>query len=155
MGKKVVIGTDHLGLEMKNALVEHLRGKGHEVEDIGVHEDQPVDYPDIALELAERIARGEHERGILICGTGLGMAITANKVPGVRAASVSDPYAAERAIASNNAQVITMGALNTGPNVAKMLADIWLSNEFQGGGSARKVDKMNEIDARYREQRTS
>ena len=83
------------------------------------------------------------------------MAITANKVPGVRAATVMDPYSAERAIASNNAQVITMGALTTGVNVAKMLADIWLANEFQGGGSARKVEKMNEIDARFREARAS
>lgn len=155
MSKKIIIGTDHLGLPMKNALVEHLRAKGHTVEDIGVHDDQPVDYPDVAVELAERISRGEFERGILICGTGLGMAITANKVPGVRAATVMDPYSAERAIASNNAQVITMGALTTGVNVAKMLADIWLANEFQGGGSARKVEKMNQIDARFREARAS
>lgn len=155
MSKKIIIGTDHLGLPLKNALVEHLRSKGHEVEDIGVHDDQPVDYPDVAVELAERIARGEYERGILICGTGAGMAITANKVPGVRAVAVNDPYTAERAIASNNAQVITMGALVTGANVAKMLADIWLANEFQGGGSARKVEKMNAIDARYHEARAS
>lgn len=155
MSKTIIIGTDHLGLPLKNALVEHLRGKGHTVEDIGVHEDKPVDYPDVAVELAERISRGEYERGILICGTGAGMAITANKVPGVRAVAVNDPYTAERAIASNNAQVITMGALVTGVNVARMLADIWLANEFQGGGSARKVEKMNEIDARYREARVS
>jgi len=155
MGKKIIIGTDHLGLALKNALVEHLRGKGHEVEDIGVHEDKPVDYPDVAVELAERISKGDYERGILICGTGLGMAITANKVPGVRAATVADPYSAERAIASNNAQVITMGALTTGVNVAKMLADIWLANEFQGGGSTRKVEKMNAVDARFREARAS
>ena len=155
MSKNIIIGTDHLGLALKNALVEHLRSKGHTVEDIGVHDDKPVDYPDVAVELAERIARGDFERGILICGTGLGMAITANKVPGVRAATVMDPYSAERAIASNNAQVITMGALTTGVNVAKMLADIWLANEFQGGGSARKVEKMNAIDARFREARAS
>ncbi len=155
MSKTIIIGTDHLGLPMKDALVEHLRSKGHTVEDIGVHDDNPVDYPDVAVELAERISKGDFERGILICGTGLGMAITANKVPGVRAATVMDPYSAERAIASNNAQVITMGALTTGVNVAKMLADIWLANEFQGGGSARKVEKMNQVDARFREARAS
>jgi ribose 5-phosphate isomerase B len=150
MAKKIIVGTDHLGLPLKEALVKHLREKGHAVEDIGVHSADPVDYPDVALDLSKRIASEEFERGILVCGTGAGMAITANKVPGVRAVSVADPYTAERAIASNTAQVITFGALITGTSVAKMLVDIWLANEFQGGGSARKVDKMNAIDASFR-----
>ena len=145
MVKKIIIGTDHLGLGLIDALAKHLRDKGYEVEDIGVNTADPVDYPDVALDLAKRIASQEFDRGILICGTGAGMAITANKVPGVRAVSVADPYTAERAIASNNAQVITMGA-----PVAKMLVDIWLANEFQGGGSAKKVQKMNDVDAAYR-----
>lgn len=149
MAHKVIIGADHLGLPLKDALMEHLRAQGHEVVDIGVNAAAPVDYPDIALELAKRIASEEFSRGILVCGTGAGMAISANKVPGVRAVCVTDPYTAERAIASNNAQVISMGALVTGTNVGKMLADIWLANEFQGGGSAIKVQKMNDIDARY------
>ncbi|CAN5409942.1 RpiB/LacA/LacB family sugar-phosphate isomerase [soil metagenome] len=150
---KIIIGTDHLGLNLKNAIAEHLKKKGWEVEDIGVNSADPVDYPDVALTLAKRIASEEFKRGILICGTGAGMAITANKVPGVRAVSVADPYTAERAIASNNAQVITMGALILGAPVAKMLVDIWLANEFQGGGSAVKVQKMNDIDASFREMR--
>ncbi len=149
MAQKIIIGADHLGLPLKDALIDHLTGQGHEVVDIGVNASAPVDYPDIALELAKRIASQEFGRGILVCGTGAGMAISANKVPGVRAVCVTDPYTAERAIASNNAQVITMGALVTGTNVGKMLADIWLANEFQGGGSAVKVDKMNRIDAHY------
>ncbi|MDQ0457920.1 ribose 5-phosphate isomerase B [Rhizobium paknamense] len=153
MEKKIVIGTDHLGLQMKNAIADHLRAKGWTVEDIGVHETQPVDYPDVAVELAKRIASHEFERGILVCGTGAGMAITANKVPGVRAVAVNDAYTAERAIASNNAQVITLGALVTGINVAKMYVDIFLANEFQGGGSAIKVQKMEAIDDSYRAQR--
>ena len=150
MVKTIIIGTDHLGLGLKDALAKHLRDKGYEVEDIGVNTTDPVDYPDVALDLAKRIASQEFDRGILICGTGAGMAITANKVPGVRAVSVADPYTAERAIASNNAQVITMGALIIGAPVAKMLVDIWLANEFQGGGSAKKVQKMNDVDAAYR-----
>lgn len=150
MDKKLIIGTDHLGLPLKDIIAEHLRAKGWEVEDIGVNSADPVDYPDVALDLSRRIASAEFARGILICGTGAGMAITANKVPGVRAVAVADPYTAERAIASNNAQVITMGALITGPSVAKMLVDIWLANEFQGGGSAKKVQKMNDVDAHYR-----
>ena len=87
-----------------------------------------------------------YERGMLFCGTGAGMAIVANKVKGVRAVCINDPYTAERAIASNNAQVVTMGTLITGSEVAKKLVDIWLSNEFQGGGSAKKVDKINNLD---------
>jgi ribose 5-phosphate isomerase B len=153
MEKKIIIGADHLGLPLKDAIATHLRGKGWQVEDIGVNAADPVDYPDIALDLSKRVAAEEFERGILVCGTGAGMAITANKVPGVRAVTVTDPYTAERAIASNNAQVITMGALITGAPVAKMLVDIWLANEFQGGGSARKVEKMNAIDATYRNAR--
>jgi ribose 5-phosphate isomerase B len=147
---RIVVGADHLGVELKRAIVEHLRAKGHEVTDLGVDGAEAVDYPDIARPLAERVAAGEFPRGILICGTGAGMAITANKVPGVRAVCVQDPYTAERAIASNNAQVITLGAQITGAPVARMLVDIWLANEFQGGRSAPKVAKIDAVDALYR-----
>lgn len=147
---RIVVGADHLGVELKRAIVEHLRSKGHEVTDLGVEGGEAVDYPDIARPLAERVAAGEFPRGILICGTGAGMAITANKVPGVRAVCVQDPYTAERAIASNNAQVITLGAQITGAPVARMLVDIWLANEFQGGRSAPKVAKIDAVDALYR-----
>ena len=151
---RVIIGADHLGVDLKSTIVEHLRGKGHEVEDIGVGDPaKPVDYPDVGRRLAERIAAREYDRGILICGTGAGLSITANKVPGVRAVLVADPYTAERAIASNNAQVICMGQLTTGPNVAKMLVDIWLANEFQAQRSGTKVAKRDQIDADYRAQR--
>lgn len=147
---RIVVGADHLGVELKRAIVEHLRAKGHEVTDLGVEGTEAVDYPDVARPLAERVAAGEFPRGILICGTGAGMAITANKVPGVRAVCVQDPYTAERAIASNNAQVITLGAQITGVPVARMLVDIWLANEFQGGRSAPKVAKIDAVDALYR-----
>ena len=99
----------------------------------------------MGVDLYKYFAKSEenYERGILFCGTGAGMAIVANKVKGVRAVCINDPYTAERAIASNNAQIVTLGTLITGPEVAKKLVDIWLSNEFQGGGSAQKVDKIN------------
>ncbi len=148
--KKLVIGADHLGLPLKNALKEHLEGKGVEVVDMGVDAADPVDYPDVGRALAERVAAHDFERGILVCGTGAGMAIVANKVPGVRAVCVNDPYTAERAIASNNAQVITMGAQITGPSVAKMLVDIWLQNEFQASRSGGKVAKIDRVDEDYR-----
>ncbi|MCB1488563.1 MAG: ribose 5-phosphate isomerase B [Bauldia sp.] len=149
MQETIIIGADHLGLPLKTTIVSFLREKGLKVEDIGVDTEDAVDYPDIAHMLAKRIASGEFSRGILICGTGAGMAIAANKVPGVRAVSVTDPYTAERAIASNNAQIITLGALVVGDSLAKMLVSIWLTNQFQGGGSARKVQKIDEIDAGY------
>ena len=101
-----------------------------------------MDYPDIGAALARRLAAGEFERGVLVCGTGAGMAIAANKVPGVRAVCATDPYTAERAIASNDARVITFGAQITGASVARMLLDIYLANEFQGGRSAPKVAKL-------------
>lgn len=147
---EIVIGADHLGVALKRALRDHLLAAGWRVSDMGVDGDEPVDYPDIAAALARRVAAGEFARGILVCGTGAGMAITANKVPGVRAVCVTDPYTAERAIASNNAQIITLGQLITGTAVAKMLVDIWLANDFQGGRSAPKVAKMDALDAEYR-----
>lgn len=144
--KKLGIGCDHLGLDMKNAIRDHLTAQGIEVIDIGVNDTDPVDYPDIGASLARRLADQEFERGILVCGTGAGMAIAANKVTGIRAVCVTDPYTAERAVASNDAQIITFGSRITGSSVALMLADIYLRNEFQGGGSAQKVDKLKALD---------
>ncbi len=145
--RRIGIGCDHLGLELKRSLRAHLEAQGLEVTDIGVEDAEPVDYPDIGATLARRLADGEFERGVLVCGTGAGMAIAANKVAGVRAVCVTDPYTAERAIASNNAQVITFGAQITGASVARMLLDIYLANEFQGGRSAPKVAKLEALDA--------
>ncbi len=142
----ILLGADHFGLPLKNALKEHLKKNGYEVEDIGVDNEDPVDYPDVGEKLARRIANGDSERGILFCGTGAGMAIVANKIPGVRAVCINDPYTAERAIASNNAQVVTLGSLIVGPEVGKKLVDIWLENDFQGGKSLPKVEKINKLD---------
>jgi ribose 5-phosphate isomerase B len=150
--KKIVVGADHIGLPLKNVVRDYLRSLGYEVDDLGVTEETPVDYPDVGVVLAEAVAAGNYERGILVCGTGAGMAIVANKVPGVRAVSVQDPYTAERARASNNAQIITMGSQILGSEVAKSLIDIWLESEFQGGRSAPKVNKINLLDEKYRKQ---
>lgn len=149
---KLVIGSDHFGLQLKNLIRDYLREKGYEVDDIGTSSDEPVDYPDIAEKLANEVSIRNYERGILICGTGAGMAIVANKVPNVRAVAVYDPYTAERAIASNDAQVITLGSQIMGVEVAKKLVDIWLESEFKGGRSAPKVKKMEDIDHKYRTQ---
>lgn len=145
---RIAIGADHLGFPLKESIKEHLETHGHEVVDYGVHDTVPVDYPDVAGEVARDVASGKFDRAILICGTGIGMAIAANKVPGVRAAPVSDPYSAERARKSNNAQVLCLGARVVGPAVAEILVDHWLASEFQGGGSARKVAKIDALDTR-------
>lgn len=146
----IIVGSDHFGLPLKNGLRDYLRAAGYSVEDFGVETNTPVDYPDIAASVAEKVGAGEYDRGILICGTGAGMAIVANKVPGVRAVCIHDPYTAERALASNNAQIVTMGSQIIGLEVAKKLVDIWLNSEFQGGRSAPKVAKIEQLDKKYR-----
>ena len=143
---KVAVGADHLGLPLKESVKSHLASLGHEVVDFGVSSTGPVDYPDVAAVVAREVAAGHFERAILVCGTGIGMAITANKVPGVRAANVSDPYSAERARASNNAQVLCLGARVVAPHVADILVDHWMATEFAGGDSARKVAKIDALD---------
>ena len=148
--KPIVIGADHMGLPLKDAIRDYLLKKGYQVDDMGVTTGDPVDYPDVGAKVAEAVGAGQYERGILVCGTGAGMAIVANKVPGVRAVSVQDPYTAERAVASNNAQIVTFGAQIIGPQVAEKLIDIWLASEFQGGRSAPKVAKIDSLDEKYR-----
>ena len=149
---KIAIGSDELGVQLKLSLIEHLKTQSFvqvEIQDFGVNLDNDLDYPDIGLLVAESIASGLNQRGILICGTGIGMAITANKVPGIYAANVSDSYSAERARKSNNAQIITLGALTVGVALAKSLIDIWLVSEFQGERSKRKIEKIYEIEKKY------
>lgn len=148
--KPIVMGADHMGLPLKDAIRDYLLKKGYQVDDMGVNTGDPVDYPDVGAKVAEAVGAGHYERGILVCGTGAGMAIVANKVPGVRAVAVQDPYTAERAVASNNAQIVTFGAQIIGPQVAEKLIDIWLDSEFQGGRSAPKVAKIDSLDEKYR-----
>jgi ribose 5-phosphate isomerase B len=150
---KISIGCDEIAVSMKEEikkfLAEQTEVEIEEVIDLGVHSSEPVDYPDIAEKVALTIKNNEADRGILICGTGIGMALVANKVPGVRAAQVYDPYTAERSRKSNNAQIMTMGALTTGIETAKYLVSIWLKCDFAGGRSTRKVEKINAIDQKY------
>jgi len=144
---KVAIGNDELGVEMKNRVVELLDERGIEVLNLGVNDiDDDEIYPNLAEAVALSVKEEKADRGILICGTGIGMAITANKVSGIRAAQIHDPYSAERARKSNNAQVMTMGAKVISPDVAVMLVDIWLDSEFKGGRSKPKVDRMMEVE---------
>jgi ribose 5-phosphate isomerase B len=150
---RVAIGNDEAGFGLKSVIAAHLRASGFEVADFGVGSAEAVpdvDYPDVAHEVADAIAQGREGRAILICGTGIGMAITANKVPGVRAAQAHDVYSAERARKSNDAQILALGARVIGPELAKSIVDAFLAADFAGGGSTRKVEKMNAVDATYR-----
>jgi ribose 5-phosphate isomerase B len=139
---KIALGSDDAGFALKQILKEYLVSKKVEVQDYGCHSETPTDYPDVALALAQDIADGKAERGILVCGTGIGMAIAANKVRGVYAAQAHDTFSAERARKSNNAQIITLGSRVIGPELAKQVIDHWLASEFAGGASARKVGKI-------------
>ena len=146
---RIAVGSDHFGLPLKKHIVNFLKEKQINFNDYGVFSPEEVDYPDIAEKVALSIREGEYDRGILVCGTGIGMAISANKIPGIYAAVVHDPYSAERARKSNNAQVLAMGSNIIGPELAKSLVSIWLNSEFQGGRSSRKVDKISKIENKF------
>lgn len=148
---KIAIGCDNAAVELKNVLKKHLESLGHEYVDCGVDaEEDKTYYPAIAEKVALAVKDGDCERGILVCGTGIGMAITANKVPGILAALCHDVFSAERAIKSNNAQIITMGARVIGPELAKTILTAWLNSTFVPGPSSPKIDLMHEIDQKYR-----
>lgn len=144
---KVAIDCDDAGAGLKPVLVEHLRSLGVETVDLDLLGRSKVDYPDIGHHLAAKIAAQEFDRGILICGTGLGMAMVANKVKGVFAGTCHDTYSAERLCKSNNAQVLTMGARVVGPELAKSIVSAWVKSEFEGGRSLPKVERMRALEA--------
>ena len=143
---KIAIGCDEAAYKLKVEIIHFLEEKGIEVDDFGTAEGDVVLYPDVAYTVADAVAAGKYERAILVCGTGIGMSICANKVPGVRAAVCHDPFSAERARKSNNAQIMCMGERVIGPELAKYLVNIWLACDFAGGGSAPKVDRINELE---------
>jgi ribose 5-phosphate isomerase B len=143
---KIVIGSDHRGVEAKKRLVAALGALGQEVEDLGTHGPESCDYPDFAYQVALRISRGEAERGILICGTSLGMCIAANKVRGVRAASCQDSITAEMSRRHNDANVLCLSADLLGEELMERMVKIFLETPFEGGRHARRVDKIKQIE---------
>ena len=143
---RVAIDCDDAAVELKKVIVRHLKEKGVDVTDLDYLGRQKADYPEIGFALARAIQAGQFDRGILMCGTGLGMAMIANKVEGVYAGTAHDTYSAERLRKSNDAQVLSMGARVIGPELAKSIVDAWLPSQFQGGGSQPKVDKMRELE---------
>lgn len=138
---KIAIGCDHAGVDLKHALLDSVL-KEHEVIDMGTDSKESVDYPDIAKPVAHAVASGEVERGILICGTGIGMAMAAGKVKGIRAARCSEPYSAEMSRRHNDANVLCFGARVVGSGLAAAIVEKWLATSFDGGRHARRVGKI-------------
>lgn len=144
---RIAIDADDAAFGLKKTILEHVRSKGFDITDLNHYSEKQSDYPEIGYNLAKKVGSGEFDRGILICGTGLGMAMIANKVPGVWAGTCHDTFSAERLKKSNDANVITFGERVIGPELAKMVVDHWLDSEFAGGGSAPKVARLRELES--------
>ena len=142
----VALGADHAGWELKEALKAWLMDAGCQVLDFGTHGPDSVDYPDYALQVAEAVTVGKVERGVLVCGTGIGMTIAANKVPGIRAALCGDVFTARMSREHNDANVLTLAGRLTGRETGLEILRAWLDTEFAGGRHARRVDKIGEME---------
>lgn len=145
----VALGADHAGFELKEALKTWLIQGGHQVLDFGTNTSEPVDYPDYALQVAEAVANAKAERGLLVCGTGVGMAMAANKVPGVRAAFCPDLLTARLSREHNDANVLALGGRIMGRELAIEILKVWLATAFTAGRHQRRVEKISEIEQRY------
>lgn len=143
---KIALGCDHGGLEHKNAIGEFLKEQGFEVVDFGIYEQVSVDYPDIAKKVCESIQKGETERGILVCGTGIGMSIAANKYKGIRAAACSEHFSAKFTRLHNNSNILCLGGRVIGVGTALELADLFINTEFEGGRHQKRIDKISDIE---------
>ena len=145
---KIGIGNDHSALELKAEIIELLKERGHEVVDYRTYSPTVCDYPVYGEKVGRAVASGEVERGILICGTGLGISLAANKVKGVRAAVCSEPFTAKMSRAHNNCNILAFGARVVGAELAKMIVETWLDTEFEGGRHQRRVDMLMDIENR-------
>ena len=143
---KVAIGADHAGYRLKEDIKGLLEDLGVDYKDFGTHSTESVDYPDVALPVAQSVADGLFDRGILICGTGIGIGIAANKVKGIRAALVHDTFSAHTSREHNDANILTMGERVIGPGLARDIVTIWLATDFEGGRHERRVEKIMAIE---------
>jgi len=143
---QIGIASDHGGFELKEALKSFLQSMGAETVDFGSFDEVPVDYPDVGIQVAERVSRGELERGILICGTGIGMSIVANKFPGVRAALANELYSARCSREHNDANILVLGGRIVGPGLAQEIVKIWLETPFSGGRHVRRLEKIAALE---------
>ncbi|QGU94131.1 ribose 5-phosphate isomerase B [Clostridium bovifaecis] len=146
---KIAIGCDHGGFRLKNAVIEHLEKRGMEVKDFGTYTEESCDYPEFAQKVAEEVVAKNYEFGIVICGTGIGVSITANKVPGARAALCHDTFSAHATREHNNANILAMGERVIGVGLALEVVDTFLGAEFEGGRHERRIDKIAEVEKKY------
>jgi ribose 5-phosphate isomerase B len=144
---KVAIGADHGGYPLKEEIKQLLDSMQIEYQDFGCDSEESVDYPDFALPVAQKVAAGEFDRGILVCGTGVGMSIAANKIKGVRCALIHDLFSAKATREHNDSNVLAMGARVIGPGLAQEIVKVWLGTEFLGGRHARRIEKVTQIEA--------
>ncbi len=145
--KKLAIANDHAAIELKNEIMAHLKEKGYEVVNLGTDEHASCNYPEYGYKAAKMVAEGQVDGGILICGTGLGISLAANKVKGIRCCVCSEPYTARMSREHNNCNMLAFGARVVGPDLAKMIVDEWLSSEFLGGRHQTRVDMIMQIEA--------
>lgn len=145
---KIAMGNDHSAVELKTIIKEHLQGKGYEVLDLGTNSTESCDYPEYGEKVGRAVVSGEADLGIAICGTGLGISLAANKVKGIRACVCSEPYTARMSRLHNNCNVLCFGARVVGSELAKMIVDVWLDTEFEGGRHQRRVDLIMDIENR-------
>ena len=143
---RIAIGSDHRGFGLKAAIAPLLEELGHQYQDMGCYNSDSIDYPDVAESVARAVAEGQADYGVLICGTGIGMSITANKVPGIRAALCSDPVSAQMARQHNDSNVLCVGGAIVGELMAREITAAYLSAEFQGGRHARRVEKIRRLE---------
>jgi ribose 5-phosphate isomerase B len=143
---KLALGADHAGYILKDHIRQYVSDRGHLVIDEGTNTSDSVDYPDYAAKVAEDVATGRAERGILVCGSGIGMAITANKVPGIRAANICSEYEAQMSREHNNLNVLTLGARILSESAAKHIVQIWLDTPFSGGRHSARLEKIHDIE---------
>ena len=144
---KIAIGCDHGGFDMKTALIAYLKEQGHEIKDYGCYDKSSIDYPDYVFPVGEAVVRGEYDRGIVICGSGVGISIAANKVKGARCVCCSEPYSALLSRQHNNTNVLAFGSRVVGPGLATMIVDAWITGQFEGGRHAGRVQMLADIEA--------
>ena len=145
---KIIVGCDHGGFELKEKVVAYLKTTGHQVEDIGTYSAESVDYPPYAVKVAQAVTGGEADRGILVCGSGLGMCITANRLEGVRAVHVAEPYGAQMSRRHNDSNVLCLAGRFVGPDLALEIVRVWLDEPFEGGRHQRRIDLIEQLTRR-------
>ena len=145
--KKIGLASDHGGFDLKESVIAHLLNTGWEVDDLGPHSGDSVDYPDYGIKLAEAVAEKKVQRGIVICGTGIGMSIVVNRYPGIRGTLCSDLFTAKLCREHNDSNILIMGGRVIGKGLAAEIVNTWLNTPFEGGRHQRRLDKINQIDA--------